>query len=52
MICVKCGEGMELVDVHYNLELEEEYGHPVEVETWYCSICYHYQTEEKEVLKR
>ncbi len=30
---------MELVDVHYNLELEFEYGHPVEIKTFVCPKC-------------
>lgn len=30
-LCPKCKIEMELVDSHYNLELEAEYGHPVEI---------------------
>ena len=40
MKCPKCGEiEMELVDDRYNLELELEYGHPVEIETYVCPHC-------------
>jgi len=37
---------MELVDVHYNLELECEYGHPVEIETYFCHKCSQYHQEQ------
>lgn len=46
MKCSECDEEMELTYVSFNLELEQEYGNPVEIETWFCSQCLQYHEEE------
>lgn len=37
---------MELVDSHYDLELEEEEGHPVRIDTYVCPKCHFEYPEE------
>ena len=47
--CPKDYEEMELVDTHYNLELEAEYCHPVEVKTYVCPKCGYEEQEEFDI---
>ena len=44
--CPVCKTEMELVDTHFNIELELELGHPVEIETYVCSKCHFEQQVE------
>ena len=52
MNCPKCKTEMELVDTHYNLELEAEYGHPVEIKTFVCPKCNHQEQEENNQVSK
>ena len=47
MNCPHDKEEMELVDSHYNLELEIEEGHPVRIETYVCPKCHFEQQIEE-----
>ena len=47
MICPHDKEEMELVDSHYNLELEFEEGRPVKILTYVCLKC-HFEQQIKE----